>query len=320
MTARPSRPSNLRHAARPPRVVLVAALAATLLTTACGGDDPAASADSSLARDLALANQVAAQPALQDMPLGEMPEPEQRVPDAPPRPVQAPARTAAPMPGSPVAARRPAAQPTPRREMPAPTPARDSERQAEREPEPAAAPAAAPSRAPGFSAGTRLALTTSARVCTVSGRPGDKLTATLQEAVRGEGGAVIPAGATVVLEVASVEPGEPAEAGRITFRVRSLDIDERAHPARGSGSVSGGLQRAPVSGVNASDRKRVITGAVLGAIAGRVLDGGARGAVIGAAAGGAVSAANAKRDQQFEGCLPAGTPVTIALDEAVTLG
>lgn len=153
----------------------------------------------------------------------------------------------------------------------------------------------------------------------MSSRPGDKLTATLRDPVRGTGGAMIPAGATVVLEVASVTPGDPVESGTVTFRVRSLDIDQTAHRANGSGSVHGGLDRAQVPRVNASDRKKVIAGAVLGAIVGRVVEGSARGAVIGAGAGGAAGAISAKGDQRFEGCLPAGAPVTIVLEEGVTI-
>ena len=302
MSIRGPFPLAREHARPASRTVLALAVA----VAACGGDSTSrAAADSALARDLALANVVATQPELNDAPLGEAPRPEV-LEEAPPAPVMAP-RTATPQP-------RP--RPAPRREAPAPAPQpRAPEPVAETSPAPAPAPAAA-----GFAAGTRFALTTHDRVCTVSGRPGDKITATLREAVRGSGGAVIPAGATIVLEVAAVEPGDPPESGRITFRVRSLDVNETAHPARGSGTVQGDLQRAQVPRVNASDRRKVITGAVAGAILGRVLGGDTRGAVIGAAAGGAAGAAKARSDQSFEGCLPAGSPVPIVLDEALTLG
>lgn len=281
-----------------------------VLAAACQGDakDDLA-ADSSLARDLALANTIAGQAEFNDAPIGESPQAERLDPVIPPAPVAAPREATRP--------------PQPRRESsrPAPRP-REPERAAERDdaassaPQPAPAPAA---EAAGFSAGTRLALTTGARVCTVSGRPGDKLTATLRDAVRGTGGAVIPAGSLIVLEVASVEQGEPAEAGRITFRVRSLDVNETAYPARGSGSAGGDLQRAQVARVNASDRRTVATGAVAGAILGRVLGGDTRGAVIGAAVGGAAGAAKARSEQRFEGCLPAGSPVTIVLEEGLSV-
>lgn len=295
-----------------PRTRAATAACLILGAAACAGDAPE-QVDSTLARDLALAN-VVAQPQFNDAPLAQEPEPGQVAPESPPMPV-----TARPADRAPVrAAPRPApTRPAPRQRAPARTPQRDVAETVAQTPEPAPAPA--PSVAPGFAAGTRLALTTGARVCTVSGRPGDKMAATLRDPVRGTGGAMIPAGSTIVLEVASVTPGDPAESGTITFRVRSLDIDDAAHAASGSGSVNGGLDRAPVPRVNASDRKKVIGGAILGAIVGRVVEGSARGAVIGAATGGAAGAISAKGDQRFEGCLPAGSPVTIVLEEGLTI-
>ena len=292
-----------------------AAMAACLLlgVAACADDAPE-QVDSTLARDLALAN-VVAQPQFNDAPLAQEPAPRQVAPEPPPAPVtsrraeRAPARTT-PRPAP--------TRPAPRPAAPARTPEREVAEAPAPTPDPAPAPAPAPAAA-GFAAGTRLALTTGSRVCTVSGRPGDKMAATLRDPVRGTGGAMIPAGSTIVLEVASVTPGDPPESGTITFRVRSLDIDDAAHAASGSGSVNGGLDRAAVPRVNASDRKKVIGGAVLGAIVGRVVEGSARGAVIGAATGGAAGAISAKGDQRFEGCLPAGSPVTIVLEEALTI-
>ena len=129
--------------------------------------------------------------------------------------------------------------------------------------------------------------------------------------MRGTGGAVIPAGSLVVLEVASVEPADPAESGAIVFRVRSLDVNSTAHASRGSGVVRGDLQRARVPAVNASDRRKVVTGAVAGAILGRVLGGDARGAVIGAAAGGAAGERGGAT-AAAAGAATAGTPFAAA--------
>lgn len=284
-----------------------------MLAAACRGDTRTdLAADSSLARDLALANTVAGPAEFNDAPLGESPQAEQVDAVTPPAPVAAP--RAASRPTQP---RREAPQPSPRPQAPRRSAERDDE--VASAPQPAPAPAAASAEAAGFSAGTQLALNTGARVCTVSGRPGDKLTATLRDPVRGTGGAMIPAGSLIVLEVASVEPGEPPESGRITFRVRSLDVNQTAYPARGSGSASGDLQRAQVARVNASDRRTVATGAVAGAILGRVLGGSTRGAVIGAAVGGAAGAVKARSEQRFEGCLPAGSPVTIVLEDALSV-
>lgn len=299
-------------AAPPVRFPLLRIVTLFVAVAACGGDRDVAASDSALARDLALANVVASQPEFNDAPLADAPQAEQVTPEPPPAAVTTP--RAASTPPAPRPAPRPAA-PRPR-PQPEPVPEKEAPESAEDE-RSNPAPGPAPAERAGFAAGTRLALTTDARVCTISGRPGDKLTATLRDAVRGTGGAIIPAGSLVVLEVASVEPGEPAESGAIVFRVRSLDVNSTAYPSRGSGVARGDLQRTRVPAVNASDRRKVVTGAVAGAILGRVLGGDARGAVIGAAAGGAAGAVSARRDQQFEGCLPAGSPVTIVLEEGL---
>lgn len=289
------------------RWLLVALLGAS--AAACSDQPDPASADSALARDLALANVVASQPEFNDAPLADAPESKAVEPESPPAPVTAP-RASAPPP-----AQRPVARPAAPRPRPRPEPEPEPQPEAYERTE--ASPGPSPAERAGFAAGTRLALTTDARVCTVTGRPGDKLTATLRDAVRGTGGAIIPAGSLIVLEVASVERGDPPETGGIVFRVRSLDVNATAYPSRGSGAARGDLQRARVPAVNASDRRKVVTGAVAGAILGRVLGGDTRGAVIGAAAGGAAGAVSASRDQQFEGCLPAGSPVTIVLEEGI---
>jgi hypothetical protein len=70
-------------------------------------------------------------------------------------------------------------------------------------------PAPAPATR-GIAAGTSFGITTTGQVCT-SNLPGDKIVATTNSAVVGENGAVIPAGTSVVLEVASVTPGDSPE-------------------------------------------------------------------------------------------------------------
>lgn len=294
-------------------------LASAVSAAACRGDASTRASDSALARDLALANVVASQPeSFNDAPLGEPSAPEFETPEF--ETPESPAKVTAPRASAPSPRPRPAPPRTtpqpqprslPRASEPAPAPAPAGE--------PAPAPGPEPAAAAGFAPGTRLALTTDTRVCTVTGRPGDKLTATLRDPVRGTGGATIPAGSLIVLEVASLEPGDPAESGRIVFRVRSLDVNSRAYPARGTGTARGDLQRSRAQVGTSSDTRRVATGAVAGAILGRVLGGDTRGAVIGAAAGGAAGAASATRGQVYEGCLPAGSPVTIVLEEGLNV-
>jgi hypothetical protein len=205
-----------------------------LAVTLVGCSDRSPAVDAELARDLQLASAQpaqAAQPQLTDAPL-----------DAPaPRPQElrapAPVRTREPARAPSRAPVRPAVStplPAPQSLDPAPASAET--------PEPAPAQQSAPTRTRGILAGTSFGLSTHSEVCT-SNLPGDKIVATVTGAVVGENGAVIPAGSTVVLEVASVTPGDSPESAQIALRVRSVVLDGEAHPVDGSVAIASELER-----------------------------------------------------------------------------
>lgn len=293
----------------------LAATTLVLAVAACGrGDKRDAKMDAELQRDLEMAGRAQqAQIVFQDTALGAAPAPK---PAAEPGPTPVPLRTAR------KAERRPT--PTPRRPpttvvtRPQPRPSAPQQ-EPERSREPAAAtPAPGPARG-AIGAGTALALTANSKVCTVSNRPGDKLTATLTSAVQGSNGAVIPAGSTVVLEVANVEVGDPIEQSRIRFRVRGIDVNGEIYSPAGGGSTTGDAEKADFGRNKSSDRKKVIGGAIAGAIVGQVLGKDTRSTVIGAAAGAAAGTAAAKMSGKSEACFPAGAPVRVTLDETVVM-
>jgi hypothetical protein len=164
-----------------------------------------------------------------------------------------------------------------------------------------------------------LAATSNARVCTRSNLPGDKITATVNAPVRGTNGAEIPAGSKVVLEVTSISPTEPPEEGQVAFRVTSVAVGDESYQASGSSVATGRFERAASARNAASDRKKVIGGAIAGAILGQMMGKDTRSTVIGAAAGAAAGTAAAKMGDRGESCLAAGTPLRITLDEAVVM-
>ena len=156
-------------------------------------------------------------------------------------------------------------------------------------------------------------MNTNSPVCTATLLPGDKFTATVTRGIVGSNGANIPSGATIVLEVASVERSDPIENSRISFRVRSVDVNGEPHPASGDVAVLGTMDRAG-STSSGNDRTKVIGGAVAGAILGRILGGGGmKGTVIGAATGAAAGTAVARSGQRGEACLPEGSPLRLTL-------
>ena len=272
-----------------------------------------AATDSSLARDLALAGQqTAAQPTFQDTSVAPAPVPapakeRQRVVEREPAPKrQSPAaRRQAPEPVRVVETPPPQPQPQPITSIPAPAPA------------PAAAPAAAPSE---IGAGVNFGLTSGSKVCSSTNLPGDKLVATLNEAVTGTNGAVIPAGSTVVLEVTSVAAGENAEAAQVAFRVRSVVVNDKTYNVDANVTPMAPLEKSKVANNDPNaDKKKVIGGAIAGAILGQMIGHNTRGTVIGAAAGAATGAAIAKSGEKWQACLPAGAPLRLTLNAPLVI-
>jgi hypothetical protein len=301
------------------RAASVRALALVSILAACSDSaaERRAQADADLARDLALVQTTGTpQPIFRDTAISDAPpaRPAPRAPTSVVRPT-----TRATPPREVTSARQPeratrrretrprevVEAPPPRPEQPAPQPAVD-------------APTPGESRSRSVGAGAVLSATSNARVCTRSNRPGDPITATVNTPVYGTNGAEIPAGAKVVLELTSIS-GEPPDEGTVVFRVTSVAVGDESYAASGGVTATGQLERAASPRNAASDRKKVIGGAIAGAILGQMMGNDTRSTVIGAAAGAAAGTAAAKMGDRGEACLPAGTALRITLDQAVVM-
>jgi hypothetical protein len=302
------------------------AIALSVLLAACAdrNGEQRSAADSDLAHDLALVQSTATSQAIfRDTALTNAPErrTEGPTPPAPvtrPVPRPTPRRQASPTPQRTARPAPPRESPRLRRvaKAPPPEPARPVE-----DPTPAAERREAGAGSAGaIGAGSVLVATSNARVCTRSNLPGDRITATVNEPVRGTNGAEIPAGSKVVLEVASIDAAEPPANGQVVVRATSVAIGDESYPASGGGTMAGPLERTPGARSASSDRKKVVGGAIAGAILGQMMGRDTRSTVIGAAAGAAAGTAAAKMGDQGEACLAAGTPIRIVLDEAVVFG
>ncbi len=293
------------------RALRACSLGAMLLVIASCGDRAAAdraAADSSLARDLALASTQITQPTFQDTAMAPAPT------QAGSASEDAPVHTrSADRPEPRIEARRPVHH----REEPAPPPMI--------EPEPTTvvpAPEPATIRAPSalFGAGTGADLTSGSRVCTATNMPGDKIVATVNSDVQGINGAVIPAGSSVVLEVASVTPGQSGQPPEITFRVRSVMVNGTPYNASADVTSTQPLETTQVAGTDPNGgKKKVIGGAIVGAILGQMIGHNTKGTIIGAAAGAATGAAISHAGQQTETCLPAGAPLHMTLNAPLVI-
>lgn len=279
-----------------------------LAVAACKGDNKsgqdALAQDSSLTHDLQLANNdTTSQPQLKDVPA--TPSPATSKPEV-------------------VQRRRVATTPPPRRRVPEPAPVAV-----------APAPTTTPSgntvvRAPAaagnsegrvgvVSAGTNLGLSSGQRVCTNTNSVGDRITATLAEAVTGSNGVVIPAGATAVLEVTSLgRSGQAGENMNIGFVVRSIAYSGKTYPVNGE-IVSAAMEK--VKAPDNNDAAKVGGGAVIGAILGNIFGGRSRtkGTIIGAAGGAAAGAVLAHQTEKYDACLPIGGRIVVRLDSPLSI-
>ena len=275
------------------RGTAAAVLCAFVSVAACSDHKRAGASDSDLTRDLQLAGQIAAQPTFQDTALSSTAAPVRASALAK---TPTPARTATRRERS-MSPAQPPLDVTPRPQSSAPI------------------PSPAPSREIG--AGTGLTMTSGGRVCTETNRPGDKIVATVDSPISGTNGALIPAGSKVVLEIASVTPGDQAQ---ISFRVRALYVNDSSYSIAGSVSPSTPLERVKVQNPDANaDKKKVIGGAIAGAILGQIIGHNTKGTVIGAATGAAAGAVAAKATEKYEACLPAGASLHMTLAQALAM-
>lgn len=274
---------------------------AAMAATACSDNSKTADTlaqDTSLNRDLELANSdSAAQPALTDVPANSAPAPVASTP-TPARP--APARTSAR------------------------TPARTTTRPSSNTATTASGntvtrnTGTTASRVGVIEAGSTLNLSSSSRICTNTNKVGDRFTATVRESISGSNGAVIPAGASVQVEVTQLKRSENANDNVVMgFRVVSVSFGGRTYPVSATTSYAqvDKIKNQP----SGKDAQKVATGAAIGAIAGQILGKNAKSTVIGGAVGAAAGAGAAAATANYEGCVPSGGRITVTLNSGVSV-
>ena len=280
----------------PFRALAPLALSLALVVGACSdrNNDNSMAQDSSLSRDLALANaDSSASPQLSDVPSNP---PESAQPAAP-----------APKP----AATKPRATTTRPRSTPATSTTPSGNTAATSEAGSEAALASVP-------AGSEISMTSNDRICTNTNKAGDRFTATVANSVTGTNGAVIPAGAKAVIQIADMKRSENATDNiQMVFNVLSLSWNGKTYP------VNAAIEHVDVDKVRNSstgnDAKKVVGGAVVGAILGQVIGKNTKSTVIGAATGAAAGTAVAMGTANYEGCVPSGGNIKIKLNESAMI-
>jgi hypothetical protein len=292
-------------------------LVAAALISACSGDQKkgpdsvALGADTTLNRDLALANRdTTAQPQLKDVPATPS-APATVKETAPPRQRTTPRKE----PRNTAPSRSAPAQPAPTTT----TTTTASGNTATTTPGNAANPGAVGGGAVGtIAAGSTLSTHANAKVCTNTNNIGDHVTATLDNAVSGTNGATIPSGATVHLTVTQLKRSENArDAIVMEFAVNSVTFGGKTYPldATVSSATVDRIKDEPTS----KDVQKVGIGAVAGAVLGRVLGKSTKATIIGGAAGAAAGAATAVGTANYNGCVQSGSAIVIKLNSSATV-
>jgi hypothetical protein len=275
------------------------ALVAAALLAACSKSDTKAdsstlAADSTLNRDLALAGaDSAAQPELKDVPA------EQPKANVPPARTNRPAQS-----GS-------TKRPVDRAPTPAPKPVTTASGNT------VTTSPSGSSNGGGavgsIAAGTTLTSHATSKICTNTNSVGDHVTATIENAVSGTNGAVIPSGATLNMTVTQLKRSENANDPVVMeFAVNSVTFGGNTYPIDGS-VTSASVERVRDQ-PKSKDVQKVAVGAVAGAIAGKILGKSTKGAVIGGAAGAAAGAATAAATANYSGCINSGSEIVVKLN------
>jgi hypothetical protein len=289
--------SKYMHGAR--ALIGGSAAVAMLAIGACSGDkkNDSLAQDSTLNQDIALANRdTAAQPQLKDVPATTAPAP---------APSTARPRSTTPTPT------RTTPRPAPPRVTPAPTTSTTSSGNTVTR-----TPGARETGLGTIAAGTSISLTSNSRVCTNTNHVGDAVTATVAQSVTGSNGAVIPAGATANLEITQLKRSENMQDKiQMGFRVKSISFGGHTYPV--TATVSSAQVDRVKNQPGSKDAQKVATGAAVGAIVGQILGHSTKSTVIGGAVGAAAGAGTAAATSNYEGCVPSGGNITIALDNSV---
>jgi hypothetical protein len=275
-----------------PRFSASLALSLALFAGACSKQDNTAAADSALNKDIQLANRdTSAQPALTDVPAGTAANP-------------APSTTTKTTTTTRSTTRTPTTttkKPTTSVTSSGNTVTRTS--------------AGSAAKTGTIPAGATLNLASGSKVCTNTNKIGDRFNASVTNAVTGSNGAVIPAGATALVEVTELKRSENANDNIVMgFRVVSVEFGGHTYP------VSATTSYADVSKVKnqpkSKDVQKVIGGAAIGAIAGQILGHSTKATVIGGAVGAAAGAGAAAATANYEGCVNTGSRITATLNSS----
>ncbi len=167
-----------------------------------------------------------------------------------------------------------------------------------------------------LAAGESFGASTTSEITSRTQKVGETVTAKVANDVKdGSGRVVIPAGSVVTLRISAIKPSDSKSdnTGTLSLAATSVSINGTDYDL--TGGVSGLETHLQSRSVDANDAAKVGAGAAAGAVVGRVLGGSGKGAVIGGVIGGAVGTQRAVETKDRDVVLPAGSSVTITLND-----
>ena len=180
--------------------------------------------------------------------------------------------------------------------------------------------AAAGSARSSLASGTRVAASTQTTISSRTNKAGETLHAIVSRDVTDARGRVmIPAGSSVTLRIAQLEPGSDAvrPEGRLALVVSSVKINDTTHPLNAT------LEPVPhhFEGrrITKDESARIGAGTAVGAIAGQVIGKNTKSTVLGGAIGAVAGTAVAVRYAYRDVVVSAGTPIVFTLTQALNV-
>jgi hypothetical protein len=168
--------------------------------------------------------------------------------------------------------------------------------------------------------GTRIEATIDDALSSRQNKAGETITATVSADVRDRNGhVVIPAGSSVGLTIAQLEPAtnKSQHDGKIALDVTSVTVRGRVY--RVSARLDPVTHQLKGRGVGTGEVEKVGAGAAIGALAGRLIGGDTKGAVIGGAIGAGGGTAVAVHWASRDVVVLSGTQVAFSLPQSLTV-
>lgn len=161
-------------------------------------------------------------------------------------------------------------------------------------------------------AGSNIELTSDDQVCSSTSSVGDTFTTRVAENIVGPYGILIPKGSIATAEVFTKQNDSRTNSDAdVGVRIQSVTVSGRTYP------IESLVTSSDVTKVRRAhnDAGKVIAGAGVGAVLGRVLGRDTRSTVIGAVGGAAAGAVVARQTAKTESCIPDGGRITAKLTE-----